>query len=120
VCVFMYDPKNNTLINFALSILAYPFAGMLGVFLAALLTKRGNTTTVVLALIAGILTVVLLQPAVLAGWSTLLLHRPLKLASMWWTPIGTAVSFLVCVSGSSAATAIVGAFPVIQTSGERR
>jgi SSS family solute:Na+ symporter len=118
-CVFMYDPKNNTLINFALGILAFPFAGMLGVFLAALLTKRGNTMTVILALITGILTVVLLQPAVLAGWSTLLLHHPLKLASMWWTPIGTAVSFLVCVSGSAKQSTTPGGFPVVQSSTRR-
>ncbi|MDB5298654.1 MAG: sglT 1, partial [Phycisphaerales bacterium] len=116
LCIFMYDAKNDTLINFALSILAFPFAGMLGVFLAALLTTRGNTTTVVLALIGGILTVVLLQPAILAGWSKVVLHHPLKLASMWWMPIGTAVSFLVCVSGSPRRSITAGALPVVQSS----
>jgi hypothetical protein len=44
-------------------------------------------------------TIALLQPAVLPWWTGHLLHHPVKLAMPWWMPIGTAVSFLVCVAG---------------------
>ena len=39
---FPYDPNNRTLIDFALGVLAFAFTGMLGVFLTALLTRRGT------------------------------------------------------------------------------
>ena len=42
LCVFLYDKNNRTLIDFALGILAFAFTGMLGVFLTALLTRRGK------------------------------------------------------------------------------
>lgn len=99
LCVFMYDEKDRTLIDFALGILSFAFTGMLGVFITALFTRRGNTASVIAALIAGIVTVVLLQPAILARWSPLFLHRPVRLASTWWMPIGTIIAFIVCVSG---------------------
>ncbi|HWE00911.1 MAG TPA: hypothetical protein VG326_00775 [Tepidisphaeraceae bacterium] len=101
LCVFLYDKNNRTLIDFALGILSFAFTGMLGVFLTALLTRRGNTASVICALLSGVLTVVLMQPRLLPWWSGKIFHHPLTLASTWWTPIGTIVAFLVCVSGSS-------------------
>src|SRR5205823_811302 len=62
---FRYDAKNDTLINFALGVMSFAFTGMLGVFLTALLTRRGNTATVLAALIAGVLVTALLQDGVL-------------------------------------------------------
>jgi solute:Na+ symporter, SSS family len=103
VCIFLYDKSNRTLIDFALGVLSFAFTGMLGVFLTALLTRRGNTASVIAALIVGVISVALMQPPVLAAWSNFFFHHPLKLASTWWTPIGTIVSFLVCVSGSPSA-----------------
>ncbi len=52
-CAFSYDPKNKTLLDFALGVMTFALTGMLGVFLAALLTRRGNSKTVIAALIAG-------------------------------------------------------------------
>ncbi len=99
VCVPFYDPHSRTLIDFALGVMAFAFTGMLGVFLTALLTRRGNTASVLAALAAGVASVVLMQPRVLPWWTGLLLHRPCKLASTWWMPLGTIVSFAVCVAG---------------------
>jgi len=106
VCIFLYDPKDDTLIGFALNILSFPFAGMLGIFLVALLTTRGNTRSVILGLLAGITTIGLLQPPIMKWWSGALLHHSIGLAGMWWTPIGTTVSFIVCLSGKPRAVAI--------------
>lgn len=99
-CAIVYDPKSTTLLDFALGVLTFGFAGMLGVFLTALLTRRGNSASVICALIAGAVTIVLLQDGILSRWSPWVLGKSLKLAWPWWMPIGTAVSFLVCVAGS--------------------
>ena len=45
--------------------MAFAYTGLLGVFGAAIFTKRGNATTVPLALLGGFMTVLLLQPYVL-------------------------------------------------------
>jgi SSS family transporter len=100
VCAMVYDPKSKSLLDFALGVLTFAFAGMLGVFLTALLTRRGNSASVIAALIAGVLTVVLLQDSILGWWTMHLLGHPLKLAWPWWMPIGTIISFVVCVIGS--------------------
>jgi SSS family solute:Na+ symporter len=109
VCALLYNPKSQTLLDFALGVLTFAFAGMLGVFLTALLTRRGNSATVVAALVAGVITIILLQDKVLGWWSGHLFHHPMKLAWPWWMPIGTAVSFLVCFSGSPVRSAIESA-----------
>jgi len=98
-CAFLYDPRQQSLLDFALGIMNFAFAGMLGVFVTALFTRRGNTVTVIAALIAGAITIALLQPNVLPRWTGRLFGEPMKLAMPWWMPIGTAVSFLVCAAG---------------------
>ena len=100
VCIQLYGGHGRTLIDFALGVMAFAYTGMLGVFLAALLTRRGNSASVIGALVAGVVTVAILQPGVIDRWSPFLFHRRWHLASTWWMPIGTIVSFLVCVAGS--------------------
>ena len=100
-CVFLYDKHNRTLIDFALGILSFAFTGMLGVFLTALLTRRGNAVSVLCALAAGVVSVALMQPGLLPWWTGKLFHHPLQLASTWWMPIGTAISLAICASGGA-------------------
>jgi SSS family transporter len=102
LCVFLYDKHSRTLIDFALGILSFAFTGMLGVFLTALLTRRGNAASVILALIAGVICVVLMQARLLEWWTLKMFRHPAHLASTWWMPIGTAVSFAICASGRPA------------------
>lgn len=97
--VFRYDPKEKTLIDFALGVMAFAYTGMLGVFLTALLTRRGNTTSVLAALAAGVLVTLLLQDGIYARWTALLTGHPHRLASFWWMPIGTLISFTICLLG---------------------
>jgi SSS family transporter len=99
-CAITYDPKSRTLLDFALGVMTFAFTGMLGVFLTALLTRRGNSASVVAALVAGALTVVLLQDTVLGWWSQTLVGVKWKLAWPWWMTVGTVVAFLVCFAGS--------------------
>ena len=99
---FMQKAGDQSLVDFALGIMSFSYAGMLGVFLCAVLTKRGNTISVILALIAGCLTVLLLQPFVMNCWSEAVFGAPLRLAWPWWVVIGGSISFAVsCVGKKS-------------------
>jgi SSS family solute:Na+ symporter len=98
-CVYAYDPKRQAFLDFALSVLNFAFSGMLAVFLTALLTRRGNSLTVVLALLTGIAAVALTQDKPY-GWVTArLLGAPKTLAFTWAMPVATGLAFLVCVAG---------------------
>jgi len=90
LCAATYDPKNRTLLDFVLSLMTFAYTGMLGVFLTALFTNRGNSTSVIAALITGAATVALLQN----------LKFTQHIAWPWWMTIGTTLSFLVCLIGS--------------------
>lgn len=91
--------SQTPLIEFALGIMAFAYAGLLGVFLAARLTKRGNSTSVLLALLAGAIAVLIMQPDILPHVTQRLIGKEVKLAFAWWMVIGTTLSFLVCIVG---------------------
>jgi Na+/proline symporter len=95
-----YDPHGKqSLLDFALGVMSFAYTGMLGVFLTALLTRRGNTTSVLLALATGVIVTTLLQDAICRWWTNHLFGSPYALAQFWWMPIGTVICFVICVSG---------------------
>ncbi len=75
------------LLSFALGVMAFAYTGLLGVYGAAIFTKRGSAKTVLLALIGGFMTVFLLQPYVLGA------VFDFKLGFAWQILTGTAVAF---------------------------
>ena len=81
------------LLNFALGVMAFAYASLLGVYGAAIFTKRGNETTVLFALIGGFLTVLLLQPYIIGT----LLDIKVDFAVMMI--VGTLVSFSIMMMG---------------------
>jgi len=85
------------LLSFALGVMAFAYTGLLGVFGAAIFTKRGNATTVPLALVGGFMTVLLLQPYV--GGEALGELMGFKLGFAWQILAGTFVAFGVMVCG---------------------
>ncbi|GJQ28530.1 MAG: hypothetical protein HBSAPP03_04140 [Phycisphaerae bacterium] len=91
MCVAWYDPAHDTLVTFALSVMTFAYAGLLGVFLTALFTTRGSGASAVAALGAGFASIALTQPGVLA-W----MGMELKLAFPWQLVIGAGVAFAVC------------------------
>jgi SSS family solute:Na+ symporter len=102
ICTFLYDPNGKqSLLDFALSIMAFTASGMLAVFLAALLTPRGNFYSVLAGLITGALVVLALQQPILSRWTTAIFHRSLILNGQWDMPIALIAAFLVCISGST-------------------
>lgn len=97
VSAFMQGAGGLSLVDFALGIMTFSYAGMLGVFLCAVLTRRGNVYSVIAALVVGCIVVALL--AYPAWWSVPLLGAPLVLAWPWWVVVGGSISFGVCCLG---------------------
>ncbi len=85
------------LLSFALGVMAFAYTGLLGVFGAAIFTKRGNAVTVPFALLGGFMTVLLLQPYVLGEL------MGVKLGFAWQILAGTVVAFGVMMMGKEKA-----------------
>lgn len=76
------------LLTFALGVMAFAYAGLLGVYGAAIFTTRGSQRVLPWALVGGFMTVLVLQPYVLD-----ILDLSLKVGFSWQLVLGTAVSF---------------------------
>jgi len=88
------------LLSFALGVMAFAYTGLLGVFGAAIFTKRGNEKTVLYSLIGGFMTVLLLQPYVLGA------ILDFKLGFAWQILGGTMVAFGIMMLGKNEKIAI--------------
>ncbi|RYD68312.1 MAG: sodium:solute symporter [Sphingomonadales bacterium] len=86
------------LLEFALSVMVFAYAGLLGVYMTAIFTPRGTSASVIASLIAGFVTVLLLQPAIATavGLPEALCH----LAFPFQLCIGTAIAFVVAAAPS--------------------
>ena len=74
-----------SLISFALGVMAFAYTGLLGVYFSAIFTSRGNSKTVLYALVAGFVSVLALQPYTF-GLSMGFSHQIV---------IGTVIAFMV-------------------------
>lgn len=99
IAAYMQESGGQNLVDFALGIMSFSYAGMLGVFLCAILTKRGNVKSVIAALIVGALVVLLLQPFIMPIWTKFLFGHAINLAWTWWVLVGGSISFIVCSLG---------------------
>jgi Na+/proline symporter len=103
VCIPWKEHSGQSIIGFVLSVMNFAYAGLLGVFLSALFTKRGNTASAVAALLAGFITVLASRPEVMdqwTGWLGLGDSVKIRFAFPWQLVIGTIVSFVVCQAGA--------------------
>ncbi|MBX3360560.1 MAG: hypothetical protein KF705_03840 [Phycisphaeraceae bacterium] len=116
-CVWWQRTGGLLLIDLALSVMTFAYAGLLAVFLAAILTRRGNSGSALAAILVGFVAVAALQPAWIGAWTALvpgLGPTPeiaddwrlgeLTLAFPWQLTIGFAASFVVCISGKRRST----------------
>ena len=93
-CV-MQQSSGLNLVDFATGIMCFAYAGMIGVFLTAIFTKRGNTKSVIAALIVGACIIIpLMFQKEFFG------HN--YIAWTWWCPIGGLITTLVCAAGKPA------------------
>lgn len=102
VCIAWKASNEDSLINFALGVMGLAYAGLVGVFFTALLTRRGSNASVIAALIIGFAWMLLTQPFMYDRLG------PLRSASLesfyaihftWKLTIGVALSFSVCLLG---------------------
>ncbi len=85
VCVFWQAASGRTLIDFALGVMIFAYSGLLGVFLTAIFTPRGNAPTAIAALVA--------------GFACVWVMRASDLALPWQMLVATTLSFGVCCLG---------------------
>lgn len=104
-CHAWYDPNDTTLIDFALGVMSFAYAGLLGVFFTALFTRRGSVASCIASIITGFIVVALLQPATLKVLSRVLdpSLADVKIAFPWQLLIGTILAFAVCQLGARSA-----------------
>ena len=86
---FWQRASDLSLIGFALGVMSFAYAGLLGVYFAAIFTKRGNAKTVLPALLGGFVTVLALQPYILN----------IHIGFAWQLLLGTLVSFFIMLLG---------------------
>lgn len=100
-CVFWQRASGEGLLQFAIGVMVFAYAGLLALFLAAIFTKRGNGRTAVAALVTGFVVIAVLRFGAPGGALARLgvdLGLP-RLALGWQMLAGVGLSFLVCVLG---------------------
>lgn len=103
VCVVWQQMSELPLLDFAISVMMFAYAGLVAVFLAAIFTRRGNAATVIAAQVVGFCVVLALNPIGWGWWTAMapdgwaLEER--GLAWPWHLPIGVAFAFGVVMLG---------------------
>jgi len=80
---FWQRASELSLIGFALGVMTFAYTGLLGVFFAAVFTKRGSARAVPFALVGGFLSVLVLQPYIFG----------MHIGFAWQMVLGTLVAF---------------------------
>lgn len=92
-CV-MQQSSGLNLVDFATGIMCFAYAGMIGVFLTAIFTKRGNKRSVIAALVAGMIIIIpLMFQKEFFGQN--------YIAWTWWCPIGGLITTIICCLGKA-------------------
>jgi SSS family solute:Na+ symporter len=103
VCVYWQRTGGQTLIDFALGVMTFAYAGLLGVFFTAVLTRRGTAASAIASLVVGFLAILAMNRA---AWGLVIDTgevgdgSPLvwlwSLGFAWKLTIGAALAFGVC------------------------
>lgn len=104
ICIFWMRRNGDTLLDFALGVMAFAYAGLVGVFFCALFTRRGSSCTIIAALLTGFFWMFITQRFIYDAvpW----LHTPrmeyfYDIHFTWKLTIGVMLSFGVCLLGSA-------------------
>ena len=92
----VHHDSDLPLLSFALGVMAFAYSGLLGVYGAAIFTRRGSERSVLYALIGGFVTVLSLQPYLFGA----------DIGFAWQMVLGTVVSFGIMQLDSTQPTPI--------------
>lgn len=112
LCILWHQASRLGLIDFALSVMTFAYAGLIAAFLTAIFTRRGSNASVIAAMVIGFLVILAFQPWAWAEWTSLipsLRATPgiddgfrlgeVRLAYPWHLTIGVIVAMGVCLLG---------------------
>ncbi len=100
LCYWWQHYADTPLLEFVLGVMVFAYSGLLGVFATAIFTRRGSSVSVIAALIAGFVAILVQQHYIVdtfglpASWKAL--------AFPWQLCIGTGIAFAVCVAAKGA------------------
>lgn len=95
VCVFWQRARGDTLLDFALAVMVYAYAGLAAVFLCALLTRRGTVASAIAAIVCGFAITLATEPFALSRIGVPSEWTP---AFPWRMVAATAVAFVVAAA----------------------
>ena len=99
LCFYWQRYTDMALLEFALAVMAFAYAGLIGVFFTAVFTRRGSTLSVVAALLGGFAAILVQQGYVV---DSLGLPAAIKsLAFPWQLLIGSGFSIMLCMVGNT-------------------
>lgn len=96
LCYFWQRYADTPLLEFVLSVMAFAYSGLLGVYATAVFTRRGSYRSIVGALVVGFCVILVQQSYIVdvtglpSSWKSL--------AFPWQLCIATAAAFMVCVA----------------------
>jgi Na+/proline symporter len=99
ICYYWQRYSDVPLLEFVLGVMTFAYSGLIGVYVTAVFTKRGSTASVIAALAAGFVVVLLFQPIII---DILGLPTQMKaIAFPWHLCIGATAATLVCLAGNA-------------------
>jgi solute:Na+ symporter, SSS family len=98
LCYYWQRYSSLPLLDFVLGVMAFAYSGLLGVYFTAVFTTRGSSASVIAALIAGFVTILMFQGYVV---DAIELPAVVKtIAFPWQLCLGTSVAIIVCMMGN--------------------
>ena len=114
LCIPWRNASGYSLIDFALGVMGFAYAGLVGVFLCVILTKRGSTTSAIAALAIGFAFYfgsqrVILDLLIPETDTDTLLARYRDIHYTWKLTLGAMIAFAVCALGPQRDPATIAA-----------
>ena len=99
ICHYWQRSTDMPLLEFALAVMTFAYAGLLGVYATVVFTKRGSTGSIIAALIVGFIVMGLGDGNI--GSAIGIPEAYTKLAFTWKLCVATIIAFLVTSTGNS-------------------